>query len=116
VSEYLPIAYLLGGTLLLLAALYAAARALTVCRSILRYHPFLSGDLPTEHAVSRFHLRWYAVTLLFLAFDMEMVFMYPWTVVLADVGVKAMAEGAVFLTVLSTGIIYAWREGGLRWV
>ncbi|MFB9729048.1 NADH-quinone oxidoreductase subunit A [Haloechinothrix salitolerans] len=77
--------------------------------------PFLSGGVPAEHAVSRFHARWYPVTLLFLAFDMEMVFMYPWAVVVADVGMKAVAEMFGFLALLLLGVLYVWREGGLRW-
>ncbi|MFE3449939.1 NADH-quinone oxidoreductase subunit A [Nonomuraea sp. NPDC059194] len=68
-----------------------------------------------EHALSRFHVRWYAVTLVFLAFDMEMVFMYPWALVVAEVGAEAVVEMFVFLGLLMVGVLYAWREGALRW-
>ena len=78
--------------------------------------PFLSGFEPREHAVSRFHVRWYAVTLLFLAFDVEMLFMYPWALVVAQVGVKAVVEMFAFLGLLMAGVVYASREGALRWV
>lgn len=78
--------------------------------------PFESGLRPSVHAVSRFHLRWYAVTLLFLAFDVEMLFMYPWAVVVADAGGAAVVEMFVFLGALMAGVVYAWREGALRWV
>ncbi|TDD77635.1 NADH-quinone oxidoreductase subunit A [Actinomadura rubrisoli] len=78
--------------------------------------PYLSGGRPVEHAVSRFHVRWYAVTMVFLAFDMEMVFMYPWALVVASVGVKAVVEMFLFLGLLMVGVLYAWREGALRWV
>lgn len=77
--------------------------------------PFLSGQRPGEHAVSRFHARWYALTLLFLAFDVEMLFMYPWAVVVADMGKAAVAEMFGFLGLLMCGVVYAWREGVLRW-
>ncbi|QXJ24827.1 NADH-quinone oxidoreductase subunit A [Actinomadura graeca] len=77
--------------------------------------PFLSGARPAEHALSRFHVRWYAVSMLFLAFDMEMVFMYPWALVVASVGAKAVVEMFVFLGLLLVGVLYAWREGALRW-
>jgi len=77
--------------------------------------PFESGLRPTVHAVSRFHPRWYCVTLLFLAFDVEMLFMYPWAVVVADVGFKAVIEMFVFLGLLMAGVAYAWREGVFRW-
>ncbi|MET9068591.1 NADH-quinone oxidoreductase subunit A [Streptosporangium sandarakinum] len=77
--------------------------------------PFLSGNRPREHALSRFHARWYAVSLLFLAFDMEMIFMYPWAVVLAETGAGALVEMFAFLALLMAGVVYAWREGALRW-
>ncbi|WP_067461504.1 NADH-quinone oxidoreductase subunit A [Actinomadura macra] len=77
--------------------------------------PFLSGGRPVEHALSRFHVRWYAVSMIFLAFDMEMVFMYPWALVVASVGAKAVVEMFVFLALLMVGVLYAWREGALRW-
>jgi NADH-quinone oxidoreductase subunit A len=77
--------------------------------------PFLSGFRPAEHAVSRFHVRWYAVSLLFLAFDVEMLFMYPWALVVAEVGTEAVVEMFAFLGVLMAGVVYAWREGALRW-
>jgi NADH-quinone oxidoreductase subunit A len=77
--------------------------------------PFLSGGVAREHAVSRYHVRWYAVTLVFLAFDMEMVFMYPWALVVAEVGAMALVEMFVFLGLLMVGVVYAWREGAFRW-
>ncbi|WP_422740744.1 NADH-quinone oxidoreductase subunit A [Micromonospora sp. WMMD729] len=76
---------------------------------------FRSGLPPREHAVSRFHVRWYAISLLFLAFDVEMLFMYPWAVVVVDVGTRAVVEMFVFLGLLMAGVVYAWREGALRW-
>lgn len=98
-----------------LLGVYGLGVLLAVVREPLRAGPFLSGGRPAEHALSRFHVRWYAVTLLFLAFDMEMVFMYPWAVVFADVGVKALVEMFTFLAILMVGVVYAWREGALRW-
>jgi NADH:ubiquinone oxidoreductase subunit 3 (subunit A) len=54
-------------------------------------------------------------TLIFLAFDMEMIFMYPWAVVFADLGVAAFLDMMVFIALLSAGIAYAWGMGGLEW-
>ena len=70
---------------------------------------------PVEHAFSRFHVRWYPVTMVFLAFDMEMLFMYPWTLVVSRVGAAAVIEMFLFLAILLAGVLYAWREGALRW-
>ncbi|MEO8688368.1 MAG: NADH-quinone oxidoreductase subunit A [Solirubrobacteraceae bacterium] len=63
----------------------------------------------------RFHVRYYTFALLFIAFDMEMAYMYPWAVVFRSLGWFAYAEIGFFLTVLGLGILYAWREGALRW-
>ncbi|MDQ6728341.1 MAG: NADH-quinone oxidoreductase subunit A [Actinomycetota bacterium] len=77
--------------------------------------PFLGGGAPETHAWSRFHARYYPMTLVFVAFEMEMMFMYPWAVVYVREGVTALADMGVFLGLLSLGILYAWREGALRW-
>lgn len=77
--------------------------------------PVLGGRPPETHAWGRYHARYYAMALLFLAFDMEMVFMYPWAVVFATEGMKAMIEMLMFITILVLGILYAWREGALEW-
>jgi NADH-quinone oxidoreductase subunit A len=70
------------------------------------------AEQPAWH---RFHVRYYTFALLFIAFDMEMAYMYPWAVVFRDLGWFAYAEIGFFLTVLGLGILYAWREGALRW-
>jgi len=77
--------------------------------------PFTGGYPPTVHAWSRFHARYYAMALLFLAFDMEMVFMYPWAVVFVQEGMKALVEMLMFIAILMLGILYAWRERALEW-
>ncbi|MGK2930483.1 MAG: NADH-quinone oxidoreductase subunit A, partial [Acidimicrobiales bacterium] len=77
--------------------------------------PFFGGFEPETHAWSRFHIRYYPMTLVFLPFEMEMMFMYPWAVVYVEEGVKALAEMGMFLSILSVGIAYAWREGAFRW-
>ncbi|HYQ63467.1 NADH-quinone oxidoreductase subunit A [Actinophytocola sp.] len=100
--------------LLLAGAAYGVALLVRLGR-VADVRPFLSGHEPTEHAVSRFHVRWYTVTMVFLAFDMEMVFMYPWTLVVAEEGTTAVVEMFVFLGILFAGVAYAWREGALRW-
>lgn len=106
---------LLGVVLLILAGLYAAGQLVAVARPAPPAVPFTGGLLPAEHAVSRFHVRWYAITMLFLAFDMEMIFMYPWTLVISAVGPSAVIEMFTFLAILLAGVAYAWREGALRW-
>ncbi|MDT0306519.1 NADH-quinone oxidoreductase subunit A [Streptomyces sp. DSM 44917] len=114
-SEWEPVLVALGSVSGALAAVYGTARWLAGAGEPLRAGPFSGGPGPAEHAVSRFHVRWYAVTMIFLAFDMEMLFMYPWAVVVAEVGTAAVVEMFVFLGILLAGVGYAWREGAFRW-
>ncbi|WP_432547208.1 NADH-quinone oxidoreductase subunit A [Kineococcus sp. SYSU DK004] len=97
-------------------ALHLLARRTAVSPDAVVDRPFLAGFAPEEHALSRFHVRWYPVTVVFLAFDVEMLFMYPWALVVADAGVGAVVEMFVFLGVLLAGVLWAWREGVFRWV
>ncbi|MEW5424875.1 NADH-quinone oxidoreductase subunit A [Amorphus sp. 3PC139-8] len=77
--------------------------------------PLLGGGAPETHAWQRYHVRYYSMTLLFIAFEMEMMFMYPWAVVFVKEGAKAMVEMGMFLAILSIGILYGWREGIFKW-
>ncbi|GGW04505.1 MULTISPECIES: NADH-quinone oxidoreductase subunit A [Streptomyces] len=115
-SDWQPVLLLLGITLVSVALLFGAAAAVRVTREPLQaVAPFSGGLGPTEHPFSRFHVRWYPVTLVFLAFDMEMLFMYPWTLVVGEVGVTAVVEMFLFLGILMAAVAYAWREGAFRW-
>ncbi len=77
--------------------------------------PFTGGLPPAVHAWSRYHARYYVMALVFLAFDMEMVYMYPWAVVFVREGVVAMVEMTMFITILLLGVLYMWRERALEW-
>ena len=77
--------------------------------------PFVGGGAIESHAWSRYHARWFPMALVFIAFEMEMMFMYPWAVVFVEEGLKALAEMGMFLAILSLGILYGWREGIFRW-
>ncbi len=114
-SNFLPVLALLAVVLGAVGSLYGLRRLVEVSRDPLATAPFGSGLLPSEHALSRFHVRWYTLCMLFLAFDMEMVFMYPWTRVVAAVGPSSVIEMFVFLAVLLAGVSYAHREGALAW-
>jgi len=77
--------------------------------------PFMGGHPPAVHAWSRYHARYYVMALVFLAFDMEMVYMYPWAIVFVREGAIAMVEMGMFITILLLGILYAWREQAFEW-
>ena len=105
-----------GVGLLVVAVAYAVHLLLVPWRQPLLVAPFLSGWLPDAHALSRYHVRWYLVTVVFLAFDVEMLFMYPWAVVVAELGASAVTEMFVFLGALMVAVGWAWREGAFQWV
>ncbi len=96
--------------MLLVAGLAAAAHL--IARATIGTQTTDGGRRPSW---GRFHVRYYIFALLFIAFDMEMAYMYPWAVVFKSLGWFALAEIGFFLTVLGLGIVYAWREGGLDW-
>jgi NADH-quinone oxidoreductase subunit A len=106
---------LLAVAVTLVTACYGVSGVVAVAPTAAPAGPFLSGGEPAEHAFSRFHVRWYPLTMVYLAFEMEMLFMYPWTLVLSSVGPSAVIEMFLFLGVLLAGVTYAWREGALRW-
>jgi len=112
----LGVAIMLGIALLGVSLLYGLSMLLSVDRRPIVSLPYLSGWDPEEHALSRYHARWYAATVVFLAFDIEMLFMYPWAVVVAMMGPTAVIEMFLFLGVLLVAVLWAWREGAFRWV
>ncbi|QKV98109.1 NADH-quinone oxidoreductase subunit A [Streptomyces sp. NA02950] len=105
----------LGVVAAAVAALYGLGLWLADRGDPLRAGAFSGGLPPAEHAVSRFHVRWYPVAMIFLAFDMEMLFMYPWARVVAKTGTSAVVEMFLFLWILLAAVAYAWREGAFRW-
>lgn len=76
--------------------------------------PFSAGRIVPQPVWSRYHVQYYRFALLFLAFDMEMAFMYPWAVVYRDLGLTALLDMIVFLSILFLGLLYGWRMGALR--
>jgi NADH-quinone oxidoreductase subunit A len=114
-AEFAPVLVVLAVAVTLVLVGYAASTLVAVQPTRNDLPAFSGGLPPQEHAVSRFHARWYPVTMVFLAFDMEMLFMYPWTLVVSRVGPAAVIEMFLFLGILLVGVLYAWREGALRW-
>jgi NADH-quinone oxidoreductase subunit A len=73
------------------------------------------GVLTAGETWVRFRIQYYVYALLFVAFDVEAVFLYPWAVSYAGLGFYALVEMAIFLGVLAFGLAYAWAKGVLRW-
>lgn len=73
------------------------------------------GEQPLGDTRVRFNVRFYVIALIFLIFDVEVVFLFPWALVFSDLGWFAFIEMLVFLTILFVGYAYVWRKGDLDW-
>ena len=73
------------------------------------------GEEPVGQSWIKFNIRFYVVALIFLIFDVEVVFLFPWAVVFQKLGMYAFLEMAVFLAILVVGYIYVWVKGDLDW-
>ena len=77
---------------------------------------FECGEDPEGSAWLKFNMRFYIIALIFLIFDVEVVFLFPWAVVFKDLGLLAMVEMGIFLIILSVGLAYVWVKTDLEWV
>ena len=83
--------------------------------SLAKLAPYESGMSPIGPAWKRIPIRFYVTAMLFVIFDVDFFFLYPWGVSLRRLGVFALAEMAVFLAIFGLGYWYVWRKGALRW-
>jgi NADH-quinone oxidoreductase subunit A len=77
---------------------------------------FECGELPEHNAWVKFNIRFYIIALVFLIFDVEVIFLYPWAVVFQDLGLLAFIEMFIFILILIAGFAYVWVKGDLDWV
>lgn len=78
--------------------------------------PYECGEIPVGEGQVPFNIRYYIFALLFVVFDVEVVFLFPWAVVLRELGMYAFILMVIFLVMLVDGLVYAWKKGVLRWV
>ena len=81
-----------------------------------KYVTYESGVDPVGTGWSQSHVRYYIYALLFVMFDVEAVFVFPWAVRLEALGVFGLIEMVIFILILALGLLYAWRKGVLRWI
>ncbi|HET7746113.1 MAG TPA: NADH-quinone oxidoreductase subunit A [Vicinamibacteria bacterium] len=74
------------------------------------------GENPTGNAWIQFNIRFYVFALIFIVFDVEVIFLLPWAVVFRDLGLLAYVEGLIFIFILVVGLAYVWKKGDLEWV
>jgi NADH-quinone oxidoreductase subunit A len=81
-----------------------------------KYIPYECGEVPEGSAWIRFNIRFYVFALIFIIFDVEIVFLLPWAVVFKKLGAFAFVEGLIFIGILIVGLAYVWKKGDLEWV
>ncbi|EAU54645.1 NADH-quinone oxidoreductase subunit A [Mariprofundus ferrooxydans] len=115
-NEYAPIfifiiiAFVMGAAPLALTYLLAEQRPNAEKRSA-----YECGFEAFEDARMQFDVRFYLVAILFVVFDLESAFLFPWAVVLNKIGLFGFVEMMMFLVILLVGYIYAWKKGALQW-
>jgi NADH-quinone oxidoreductase subunit A len=77
--------------------------------------PYECGMLPIGHVRTQIHVRYYIYAILFLIFDVEAVFLFPWAVELVGIGETALYSMILFIVILGAGLGYAWKKGVLEW-
>ena len=115
-AEYWPILLFIGvaaglGVVLLVIGLLAGPRRPEADK----LSPYECGFEAFEDARMRFDLRYYLLAIIFIIFDLEIAFLFPWAVVFQKIGLTALVEMALFLLLLVVGFAYVWKKGALEW-
>jgi NADH-quinone oxidoreductase subunit A len=119
-ANYLPILVFLGLAfglaIVLMGVSYLRARQAPYAEKNTPYEcGFDAFDLPKDNARSRFDVQFYLVAILFIIFDIEIIFLFPFSVVLKKIGWYGFTSVLAFLSVLTFGFIYEWKKGALEW-
>ncbi len=115
-SEYLPIAILvvlataLALLIVILGAIFGPRRYIET-----KSEPYESGMVPIGPGRRRMPVHFYLVAVLFILFDVEIIFLLPWAAVLRELDVFGLIEMFVFIGILMVGFVYAWKKGALEW-
>jgi NADH-quinone oxidoreductase subunit A len=107
---YIAIALAFGGVTLVLGKILRPSRVYKA-----KLTPYESGSIPFSDARIPFPLRYYIIAMIFVIFDIETVFLYPWAVVYGDLKLVGLIEMILFIVVLLVGYFYAWKKGALEW-
>ncbi|MDR3518264.1 MAG: NADH-quinone oxidoreductase subunit A [Azospirillaceae bacterium] len=116
IIEYLPILLFLG--IASLIALAAVAASLIVARQkpdSEKVSPYECGFEPFDDARAKFDVRFYLVSILFIIFDLEIAFLFPWAISLGGIGGFGFWSMVIFLLILTVGFVYEWKKGALEW-
>jgi NADH-quinone oxidoreductase subunit A len=115
-AEYVPL------LVFILAALAFAVLAVVISSllgpknpSATKGQPYECGIVPGETARRRLPVGFYLTAMLFIVFDVEAIFVYPWAVLLRELKVQGLAEMGIFISVLGVALLFVWRKGALDW-
>jgi NADH-quinone oxidoreductase subunit A len=115
-ENYLPILVFMGVGLLVGAVFVVIGFALGPQRpDPEKLSPYECGFEAFEDSRMKFDVRYYLVAILFIIFDLEIAFLFPWAVVLDQIGLAGLLAMVVFLGILVVGFIYEWKKGALEW-
>lgn len=115
-AEYLPIVVFLGiASGLAMVIVLASYIVATQNPDAEKNSAYECGFEPFANARSKFDVRFYLVSILFIIFDLEVAFLFPWSITLGQIGFYGFWSMMVFLGVLTVGFIYEWRKGALDW-
>jgi NADH-quinone oxidoreductase subunit A len=115
-AEYMPILIFIGIAVALSVIIILASMLVAPQRPDLeKLSPYECGFEPFEDSRGKFDVRFYLVAILFIIFDLEVAFLFPWAVSLGNIGMFGFWSMMVFLAVLTVGFIYEWRKGALEW-
>ena len=115
-AEYLPILIFLGIAVALAAIILLASKLVAPQQPDReKLSAYECGFEPFQDSRGRFDVRFYLVAILFIIFDLEVAFLFPWAVSLGQIGLFGFWSMIVFLGVLTVGFIYEWRKGALEW-
>ncbi len=116
IEKYLPIGILLLlATVLSLIVVFASAILGPRRPSAKKLAPYESGMTPIGPAVRRLPVKFYLVAVLFILFDVEIIFLLPYAVIIRRLGLYGLVVTGVFVVVLAIGLLYEWKKGGLEW-
>ena len=115
-ADYLPILILFGlATLFAVASVYVASKMGPRKPSPAKEMPYECGITPERLPNERFPVKFYLIAMLFIIFDVEVVFFYPWAVIFRELRLFGLAEMGVFVGLLFVAYVYIWKRGGLDW-
>jgi NADH-quinone oxidoreductase subunit A len=115
-AEYCPVLLFIGVAVRLGLALLAIGLIVAPRRpGVEKDSPYECGFEPFEDARMKFDVRYYLIAILFIIFDLEIAFLFPWAVVFDKIGVIALVEMGLFLALLVVGFAYIWKKGALEW-